>query len=244
MTSPDQRIRLQKFLSEQGLCSRRQAEAWIISGDVSVNGSVAKVGTKIDPAADRVAVDGKTVRPKKIENCTILMNKPRGYICTNRDPHHAQTVFDLLTPTDRRKRLFCAGRLDRDSEGLVILTNDGGLAHRLTHPGGKVVKRYRVLLNQRLHRRHATAMCRGKIVDGENLKAEKILFPKSGGGESNQIEIHLHHGKKREIRRLLETYGYRVTSLRRFQIGALVLRRLRPGHYRRLDEEEMRLLFA
>jgi 23S rRNA pseudouridine2605 synthase len=153
-------------------------------------------------------------------------------------------VFDLLAPVDRKLKLFCAGRLDRDSEGLLILTNDGELAHRLTHPGSGVVKRYRVTLNSVFQPKHIAALCRGVTIEGDFLRAEKVILPKRQVAGDRRLEIHLNHGKKREIRRMLAAQGYRVARLQRIQIGGLVLRGLGPGRYRRLKSEELSLLFA
>ena len=139
-------LRLQKFIAEAGVCSRRNAEALIVQGEVWVNGSPAVTGQKVTPGVDKVTVSGKTVRTTAQPRLTVAVHKPRGLVCSNDDPHHAATVFELLPREFARLRFFCAGRLDLESEGLVILTTDGSLAHRLMHPSNLVVKRYLVVL--------------------------------------------------------------------------------------------------
>jgi 23S rRNA pseudouridine2605 synthase len=141
-------IRLQKHLADSGVCSRRAAEALIAQGEVWVNGVRATVGQKVTPGIDKVTVSGKSVRATAQPRVTLAMHKPRGLICSNDDPHHAETIFTVLPREFSRLRFFCAGRLDKDSEGLVILTTDGDLAHRLMHPSNIVVKRYYVELKR------------------------------------------------------------------------------------------------
>src|SRR5258708_616253 len=141
-------LRIQKFIADAGICSRRAAEALIAAGEVYVNGQKATVGQKIEPGTDKVSVRGKAIRPLAQPKMTFVMHKPRGVICSNSDPHEDKTIFDLLPREWAKLRLFCAGRLDKDSEGLVILTSDGDLAHKLMHPSNLVVKRYYVSLEE------------------------------------------------------------------------------------------------
>ncbi len=140
-------VRLQKYIADAGVCSRRAAEALIEAGDVHVNGKIATIGQKVTPGEDNVSVDGQRIRLPRGEAMTLAVNKPRGLVCSNDDPHNPGTVFDLLPPQLAQRRFFCAGRLDKDSEGLVILTTDGDLANRLMHPRNVVVKRYHVKLD-------------------------------------------------------------------------------------------------
>lgn len=214
-------IRLQKFLADAGICSRRAAEAAITAGEVWVNGQQASLGQKVDPAVDKVTVGGKTVRTTSQPKLTVLVNKPRGLICSNDDPHNPETVFSLLPRSVQRYRFFCAGRLDKDSEGLVILTTDGDLAHRLMHPASGVVKRYHVKLDEPFPAARVKLLLRGVVVEGERLQVEHALLlnPKTDGS-SSALDVHLHHGKKREIRQLFLALGYTVQRLRRYQIGA------------------------
>ena len=144
--SASEPIRLQKFIADSGMCSRRAAEVAIGHGEVWVNGKKAVLGQKITPGVDKVTMSGKPVRSVAQPRITLAMNKPRGLICSNDDPLHPETIFSVLPRELSKYRFFCAGRLDMDSEGLVILTTDGDLAHRLMHPSNVVVKRYYVEL--------------------------------------------------------------------------------------------------
>ena len=218
-------IRLQKFLADAGVCSRRAAEVAIREGEVWVNGKRAEIGQKVDPEADRITFGSKQIKPLKQPSMTVVVHKPRGLICSNEDPHNPETVFSLLPRQLLRYRFFCAGRLDKDSEGLVILTTDGELAHRLMHPASEVVKRYAVRLEEPFPAGKMKLLLRGVIADGETLKVEyaNMLHPRSDGS-SDSLDVHLHHGKKREIRLLFLALGFPVKRLKRYQIGALRLK--------------------
>lgn len=218
-------IRVQKFIAEAGVCSRRAAEALIAQGEVWVNGTAATLGQKITPGVDRVTVHGKTVRTTAQPKITVAVHKPRGLVCSNDDPHHAATVFELLPREFARFRFFCAGRLDLESEGLVILTTDGELAHRLMHPSNVVVKRYHVTLKQAFPAARLIQLVRGVVIEGERLKVERAALINAGVSQtSTDLDVHMHHGKKREIRQLFTALGYDVKRLRRYQIGALQLK--------------------
>lgn len=237
-------VRIQKFLADQGICSRRAAEEMIAHGEVLVNGIPAELGQKIVPGRDRLNVQGRHVHARTTEKVSLLMNKPRGVICSNEDPHNDRIVFDLLPAPWNKMRLFCVGRLDKDSEGLLILTNDGDLAHRLTHPSSGIVKRYHVEVSKPFNHEHIRVLQTGVSVDGERLQADKVIpAQRKFSGADRQLEIHLHHGRKREIRRMLEHLGYFVERLQRYQIGKLVLRGLGPGHVRLLTARDLKLVF-
>jgi 23S rRNA pseudouridine2605 synthase len=242
MRNEEESIRIHKFLSEQGICSRRDAEEMIKEGLVEVNGKVAEIGQKIISSKDHISVQGKTLAARLRKNLTLALNKPRGLICSNHDPYHNQTVFDLLPKELYKERLFCAGRLDKESEGLLILTNDGALAHRLTHPSALVIKRYEVTLNLPFDLKKIPLLKRGLNVDGELLRVEKVMAIKKGPNHSTRLEIHLNHGRKREIRRLFEALGYRVKKLTRHQIGGLNMRGIKPGYYRLLNSKDIEKL--
>lgn len=237
-------IRLQKFLADAGLCSRREAEDLIRDGEVRINGRVAQLGDRVDPETDRVTASGfslgaQTSQPK----VTVAVNKPRGLICSNRDPHHERTVFDLLPPRLRRLRLFCAGRLDKESEGLVILTSDGALAQRLTHPSAIVIKHYRVSLKTPIPRAKLERLLKGIRVEGELLKVERARLIGVGHPEqSEEVDVQLHHGKKREIRRLFLFLGFPVRRLKRYRIGAFTLRGIPLRGAKILSTKEIDLL--
>jgi 23S rRNA pseudouridine2605 synthase len=237
-------IRLQKYLADAGVCSRRAAEALIAQGEVWVNGTKAVLGQKVIPGADRVTVSGKTVRATVQPRITLAMNKPRGLVCTNDDPYNADTIFTVLPRDFAKYRFFCAGRLDKDSEGLLILTTDGDLAHRLMHPSNLVVKRYHVILKKPYPSGRLALLVRGIVIEGERLKVERAaLINPSPAGASTNLDVHMHHGKKREIRQLFTTLGYDVKRLRRYQIGALRLKGIPLHAVKQLSSKEIELLF-
>ncbi|HEY5552708.1 MAG TPA: pseudouridine synthase [Opitutaceae bacterium] len=238
-------VRIQKYLADLGLCSRRAAEAMIAAGEVHVNGERPEPGRKVDPSQDRITIKGRTVGGAPQQKVTVAVHKPRGFICSNSDPAHSRTVFDLLPRPLNKLRFFCAGRLDLDSEGLVILTTDGELANRLMHPSSVVVKRYQVALKQPIARERLPLLIRGIVIEGERLKVERAyLLNANRAGESTGVEVHMHHGKKREIRGLFTALGYDVERLRRYQIGRLVLRGIPLRGVRVLGNREIESLFA
>lgn len=241
-TTEEQRI--QKLIAHSGLCSRREAERLIEDGCVRVNGKIAQLGDKALPDA-AIFVNNKPIRQKQDTPITLIMNKPKGVLCTNADPHAERTVFDLLQPDLLRHRLFCAGRLDKDSEGLLVLTNDGDLAHRLTHPSTQIVKRYRVVLHRDFNKDDIPKLLNGVDFEGDFLKAEKVIpAPAAGEGFQRRLEVHLHHGKKREVRRLFEANRYYVKKLVRVQIGGIVLKNLPKGGIRILGQKDIERLFG
>ncbi len=237
-------IRLQKYLADAGICSRRGAEALIAQGEVWVNGEPAQLGQKIIPGVDKVTTGGKRVRETPQPRIALAVHKPRGLVCSNDDPHNADTIFDLLPRELARLRFFCAGRLDKDSEGLVILTTDGDLAHRLMHPSNIVVKRYYVVLKQPFSRTRLPQLIKGIQYEGERLKVEKAALVNPGAdATSTDLDVHMHHGKKREIRLLFTALGYDVKRLRRYQIGALRLKGIPLRAVKQLTTKEVSLLF-
>lgn len=237
-------IRLQKYLADSGLCSRRAAEALIAQGEVWVNSVVATLGQKVTPGVDRVTASGKNVRSTVQPRLTLAMNKPRGLACTNDDPHNPDTVFTVLPREFSKFRFFCAGRLDKDSEGLVILTTDGDLAQRLTHPSNLVTKRYHVVLKNPFPAKRLPLLIKGITFDGERLKVERAALIHPGvGKEATNLDVHMHHGKKREIRLLFTTLGYDVKRLRRYQIGAFPLKGIPSRAMKKLSNKEIELLF-
>ena len=237
-------IRVQKFIADAGVCSRRAAEALIARSEVWVNGQPASPGQKVTPGVDKVTVSGKTVRSTAQPRITVAVHKPRGLVCSNDDPHHAATVFELLPREFSRFRFFCAGRLDLDSEGLVILTTDGDLANRLMHPSNTVVKRYHVVLKTGFPSARLPQLIRGVEVEGERLKVERAaLINAEADGTATDLDVHLHHGKKREIRQLFTALGYDVKRLRRYQIGALPLKGIPLRAGKVLSAREVASLF-
>jgi 23S rRNA pseudouridine2605 synthase len=237
-------IRIQKFIADAGICSRRTAEALIYRGEVWINGSQATPGQKVTPGLDKVTVSGKIVRTVPQPKITLAVNKPAGLICSNDDPHNPETIFVLLPREYSRFRFFCAGRLDKDSEGLVILTTDGDLAHRLMHPSSQVVKRYYVTLKEPYPASRLPRLVKGLTFEGERLKVERAaLVNPRPDGTSCDLDVHMHHGKKREIRLLFSALGYRVQRLRRYQIGAVRLKGIPLRGAKHLASKDIEQLF-
>lgn len=238
-------MRIQKYISQCGVCSRREAERKILEGDVEVNGIPAEIGQDVNPETDKVSVDGALVRGIVEDKVVLAMNKPKGYICSNGDPFKAQTVFDLLPEPFSSMKLFCCGRLDKNSQGLLLLTNDGDLANKITHPSSGVVKRYHVLLNRDLDAKIIPVLLRGVVCDGEKLKASKIIPDNSNLSDSpRRVEVWLNQGRKREIRRMFEAMGYFVKELKRYQIGGLVLKRIPEGAVKILGKADISKIFS
>ena len=236
--------RIQKIIANSGLCSRREAERIIEEGNVRVNGKITQLGDKATPDA-AIFVNNKPILKKGVRSVTLIMNKPKGVLCTNADPHAERTVFDLLPLDLQRERLFCAGRLDKDSEGLLVITNDGDLAHRLTHPSTQVVKRYRVVLHRDFKKEDIPKLLAGTDYEGDFLKAEKVIpAPAVGDGHQRRLEVHLHHGKKREVRRLFEANRYFVKKLVRVQIGGIILKNIPRGGIKILGKKDIEQLFS
>lgn len=235
-------MRIQKYISQCGVCSRRAAEEKILEGAVEVNGELAQIGQDIDPQKDKVAVDGVVLKGVVEEKIVLAMNKPKGYLCSNDDPFDGKTVFDILPSPFNKMKLFCCGRLDKNSQGLLILTNDGELANRITHPSSGIVKRYRVTLNRALDTSIIPVLTRGVVSEGEKLKALKIIpHPMADSSEldARRAEVWLSQGRKREIRRMFEVMGYFVKELKRFQIGSFVLRRIPEGAVKVLGKSDI-----
>ncbi len=238
-------MRIQKYISQSGICSRREAEKKILEGAVYVNGNMAEIGQDVNPESDKVMVDGSLVRGIIEDKVVLAMNKPKGYICSNGDPFEAQNVFDLLPEPFASMKLFCCGRLDKNSQGLLILTNDGDLANKITHPSSGVVKRYHILLNRDLDRKIIPVLLRGVVCDGEKLRASKIIPDASNIPDSpRRVEVWLNQGRKREIRRMFEAMGYFVKELKRFQIGGLVLKKIPEGAVKILGQADIKKIFS
>jgi 23S rRNA pseudouridine2605 synthase len=231
-------VRLQKFLADAGVASRRAAETIITEGRVTVNGRVVtELGTKVNPAGDMVAVDGRPVRARR--KIYVALNKPPGLICTRADELGRRTVFDLL-PVEWGT-LHTVGRLDRESEGLLFLTNDGDFSLKLTHPRYGLRKRYWAVIIGRVQQRDVSRFTAGVEHEGETLKAESARVVSSNNSHS-VVELELAQGKNREVRRLFEVLGHEVEQLRRVQIGPIKLGELPLGKWRALTESEIKSL--
>ncbi len=219
--------RLNKFLAHAGLGSRRHCEDLIVAGRVSVDGTVVReLGTKVDPAAQEVFE-----RP-----AYWLVNKPRGYLCTNHDPAGRPLAVDLVEHVPQR--VYAVGRLDEDSEGLLLLTNDGDLANKLMHPRFGVEKTYLVQVAGKPERDELAQLLKGVWLSDGHVKAKRVKRLKSQG-ESAWLEIVLNEGKNREIRRMLARLHHKVMRLKRTAIGPIELGRLRSGKSRPLKAEEL-----
>ncbi|MDR1457131.1 MAG: rRNA pseudouridine synthase [Puniceicoccales bacterium] len=235
--------RIQKFLSARGICSRRSGEKAIREGRVTVNGQFATIGQLINPHVDTVAFDGEMVCLRAHQKFILLaLHKPRGYVCTHCDPHcsAADTIYSLL-PAYGEVKLICCGRLDKDSEGLVLLTNDGDLAAKLLHPSSCIAKHYMVEIHIPLQECHRKALLNGVESSGDTLRAAHVAYITDG---RRRLHIILHEGRKRHIRRMLECFGYRIGRLVRFRIGLFDLDKIPLGHYRRLDESHLKKLLV
>jgi 23S rRNA pseudouridine2605 synthase len=231
-------VRLQKYLADAGVASRRASEEIILAGRVSVNGTlVRELGSKVDPVHDRVVVDGDRVKPKR--KLYVALHKPRDYICSRRDPLERRSVSDLLPK--EWSNLVTVGRLDFKSEGLIFLTNDGEFSLRLTHPRFQIRKKYLAIIDGRVEPEQLIPMRRGVMHDGEKLKADKARLLQAGKSQS-VVELELSEGKNREVRRLFETQGLTVNRLQRVQIGPIKLGELPSGKWRTLTESEIKSL--
>ncbi|MGE9295856.1 MAG: pseudouridine synthase [Puniceicoccales bacterium] len=242
MPEPDS-IRVQKYLSEQGVCSRRKGETLIEEGMVTINGKTATLGDRVVPGKDVVKVEGQRVKAKATKLWVLMMNKPKGLICSHGDPHHSKTIYDNLPPELAREKLICCGRLDKESEGMLILTNDGDLAQRITHPSGGLVKIYRVKLSRNFDQSLIPKLLKGIKREGDFLRAKRIIPATMGPEKERRLEVHLEQGRKREIRRLFEAFGYFVDKLERVQMGGLEMKRIPRGAVRELTNRELDFLF-
>jgi 23S rRNA pseudouridine2605 synthase len=230
--------RLQKVLAHAGLASRRAVEEMIAAGRVSVNGEPARLGQKIDPSKDEVQVDGSRV-PLHADLVWYLVNKPAGVVTTASDPEGRPTVVDLV---DAPTRVWPVGRLDIDSEGLVLLTNDGDLTHHLTHPSFEVPKTYLVEISGGLSDQAVRELLRGIELDDGPAAATRVHVVDRRAG-ATLAEITITEGRNRQVRRMLEAVGSKVLRLVRVSVGPLMLGRLKPGRARRLGPEEVRTLY-
>lgn len=231
--------RLQKLLSAAGVCSRRAAEGYIEAGRVTVNGEAARLGAKADPDRDDIRLDGRPL-PGPAEPVYLLLNKPRGYVTTLSDEKGRKTVAELVKGCGAR--VYPVGRLDLDSEGLLLLTNDGALAQRLTHPGGEVEKTYHVWVRGPVEQA-AERLSRLRDLEGEPICPARVETLRQGEGTA-RLAVTIHQGKNRQVRRMCAACGLEVERLRRVREHTLELGALPPGKWRRLTEEEVRALKA
>lgn len=228
--------RLQKIISAAGITSRRAAEELILAGRVTVNGTVVtELGTKADPASDRITVDGKLLVISG-RHLYILLNKPTGYITALKDSQGRPLVIDLLKGVD--ERVYPVGRLDYNTEGLLLLTNDGDLSNRLMHPRHEVEKEYFVRVRGKVSEQQLKRLAEGvELEDGRTAPAVVRLV--KSGEQNDWISVAIHEGRNRQVRRMCEAVSLSVVRLRRVRYGTLSLGALKPGEFRHLSEAEV-----
>jgi len=223
--------RLQKFLSQAGIASRRHAEELIVSGKVKVNGEIVKVlGTKIDPDKDRVQVSNKLIKAE--QKIYLIMNKPRRFVVTRSDPQMRKTVFSLLPP-ELKNKVWPVGRLDFQTEGLLVFTNDGELTQTLTHPSKEHEKEYEVILDREISEGKLEKIRNGMFLDGKKTAPAKARVA------GKTIYMIIHEGWNRQIRKMFSELGYTVRNLKRIRIGKLYLNNLQLGDHRLIDKKEI-----
>jgi len=229
--------RLQKLIAAAGLCSRRRAEEWITAGRVRVNGEIAALGQRADPETDRITVDGEPLRIPT-EKCYLMLNKPRGYVCTRSDEQGRRTVMELVRSCGAQ--VFPVGRLDLDSEGLLLMTNDGEWMQRLLHPRYEVDKTYHVSVAGDV-RDAARRMEALRDLGGEPIRPARVQTLREGK-ETAELSVTIHEGKNRQIRRMCAACGLHVKRLRRVAEHSLTLGELPVGAWRRLTAGELRAI--
>ncbi len=235
----DNKIRLQKFLSEAGVASRRKAEEMIKNGSVKVNGHVAQIGDSVDPKKDNITVKGKKVT-RQSSMRYILLNKPRGYVTTTDDELGRKCVLELVK--DVKERIYPVGRLDRVSEGALIMTNDGAFANAMMHPSKHVPKTYRVTVRPEPTSEQIDILSTGVEIDGRLTAPADVYIVSKDDGRA-VLEIVLREGRNRQIRRMCETLNLEVARLRRIAVGSVRLGMLPIGQWRDLTPQEVEALF-
>ena len=232
------KLRLNKFLSGSGVASRRKCDEIIASGKVTVNGKVVtEIGSQINEKKDKVMVEGKAVcLPSSF--VYIKLNKPKGYACTASDEKGRKTIYDLV---DCEERLFSIGRLDYNTEGLIILTNDGDFANKVSHPKFNVEKEYRVTVEGKVKESELAVLRKGVVVDGQKMPPAKVKLL-SQDENISKISVVINEGQNRQVRRMFEAIGREIKLLKRVRIGSVRLGGLSRGQWRDLTEDELNLL--
>ena len=234
---PPEEIRLNRYIAGSGLCSRREADEIIQNGFITVNGKLVKdLGTKVT-LTDDVRYKGKKLSSEK--KVYILMNKPAGYVTTVEDPHAEHTVIELVKDACPQ-RIYPVGRLDKDTTGILLLTNDGELTKRLTHPKYERKKIYHVFLDKPVTKADLSKLAEGIQLEGETISADAVAY--ADPDDKTQIGIELHSGQNRVIRRLFESLGYRVKKLDRVYFAGLTKKNLPRGKWRFLTQKELVML--
>ena len=237
--------RLQKILSTAGIASRRAAESYITDGRVSVNGeTITELGSKADPDSDDIRVDGRRIKTAR-RRLYLLLYKPRGYIASRSDPHKRPTVIDLLAKGGVRDYVYPVGRLDYESEGLLLLTSDGDLAARLTHPSHEVEREYQVKVLGVPDDHDLDRLSKGIVIDGRRTLPAKVKLLnviEGTGAQHAMLSIVVREGRNRQVRNMCEAIGHPVDRLKRVRIGPITDDRIRPGEFRELDAKEVAAL--
>nr|MBQ8163702.1 rRNA pseudouridine synthase [Clostridia bacterium] len=236
-----EKIRLQKFFTDNKIMSRRSAEKVIEAGNVKINGNVAKLGDKVDPNNDTVEFNGKIIKNSSEKKKYIMLNKPLGYVSTSSDEKGRKTVLDLVS--DIGERLYPVGRLDMYSEGLIILTNDGELTNRLTHPKYHIPKTYSVIIKGDLSNEDLYALNSPMEIDGYKIKPARVKIISKKEGSTNTL-FTLNEGRNRQIRKMCEKCSLTVMRLTRISIGKLKLGDLERGKWRELTSAEVDYLYG
>jgi 23S rRNA pseudouridine2605 synthase len=234
-----EKIRLQKFIADAGLMSRRAAEDEIERGNICVNGHVATLGTKVDPKEDHITYKGKKIKYEKREYTYIMLNKPRGYLSSTTDDRGRKCVTDLLDGVSAR--VYPVGRLDMISEGMLLLTDDGELKNRLTHPSHTIPKIYRVKVAESVTESQYEILTSALEIDGYKIKPVDVLM--GACDETGTVmKMTLFEGRNRQIRKMCENVGLEIMSLRRVAIGDITLGTLKPGEWRELSGAQVHYL--
>ena len=231
-------MRLQKFMADSGVASRRKCEEYIIAGRVKVNGVVAELGCTVDPG-DTVEFDGRQLAAAT-QRVVIMLNKPQGVVCTCSDPEGRKTVIDYVK--DLPYRLYNVGRLDYDSEGLILLTNDGDLAYRMTHPKFEMDKTYHVVCSGIIDQRDISRLQSGITLDDGVTAPATVNNVRIRRDGKSELNITIHEGRNRQVRRMIAAVGKDTLLLRRIKEGPLELAELKTGQWRFLTEQEIKAL--
>lgn len=238
-------IRLQKWCSQLGVASRRECESWIAEGRLRINGTLATVGTKVDPDVDEVRLDGKLLASAQRPSLVYwMLNKPRGYLCSRKSALEMPTIFELPALARIRFKVEPVGRLDFLSEGLLLLTNDGELQNRLCHPSYKVERHYQVLSDKKLDSTQIESLRRGITLEDGPVKANVVYANTANLGASRGYWyfVSIKQGRNRIVRRIFESFGAKVLRLRRDGFGEMRLGSLKPGQIQQLSSKDIRYL--
>lgn len=232
----DNKIVLQKYMADAGIDSRRKCQEMIASGRVKINGRLAQLGAKVSPGNDIVTLDGKRIEFSKTEKIYIMLYKPRGFVTTMNDEYGRKCVAELVK--DIPARIYPIGRLDKDSEGLLLMTNDGDFANKVIHPSRDIWKTYRVTVKGNIREEKIAKLSLIEDIDGEKIEPARVGIV-AQEAERIVLEISIKEGRNRQIRRMCEKVGLTVARLKRISIGKLKLGMLSPGKYRNLKPDEI-----